>query len=113
MTLRATFVALLLPVFAAAADRPDLRIVPADAAVFLHFDVAAVWDSKLGETVRSAKARDVDAGLAHLKGLGITPDMVKTVTLYFPRMKGPTDTETFGRWSRSASRTTGPCCSTG
>ncbi|MFO0847460.1 MAG: DUF1559 domain-containing protein [Gemmataceae bacterium] len=96
MPLRATLVALVLPAFAVAADPPDLRIVPADSAVFLHLDVAAVWDSKLGETVRSAKARDLDAGLAYLKSLGVTPDMVKAVTFYVPQLKGPADSETFG-----------------
>ncbi len=73
---------------------PALKKVPADAALFAHVDVAAVWGSKLGETVRAAKARDLEKALNELKTItGVTPDTVKTVTVFFPQLKQPGDQE--------------------
>jgi hypothetical protein len=71
---------------------PALRAVPADAAVFAHVDVAAIWASKLGDTFRSAKAPDLEKGLAQLKSAtDLTPDDVKSVTIHMPQLKGPGD----------------------
>jgi len=75
---------------AAAADPPlpaDLRTVPADAAVFVHVDFATVWDSKLGETFRAAKAKDLETALAEVKKqTTIGPEMIKTVTIFMPHL---------------------------
>src|SRR6476659_8358014 len=66
----------------------DLKKVPTDAALFVHVNVAEVWDNKLGETLRSAKAVELEKGLGKIKeATGMTPDQVKTVTFFFPKMK--------------------------
>ncbi len=71
---------------------PGLKKVPADAALFAHVDVAAVWNSKIGETVRAAKARELERALGEVKKrTGLTPDMVKTFTLVYPQLKSPFD----------------------
>jgi prepilin-type processing-associated H-X9-DG protein len=78
----------------AAAQPPVLKKVPADAAVVVHVDVATLWPSKLGEALRSAKALELEKALARIKAeSGITPDMVKSVTLFFPQLKQPGDFE--------------------
>ncbi len=85
------------PSLVVAADPPplpkDLRSVPANAAVFVHIDVAAIWDSKLGDTFRSVKAKDLESGLADLKKqTTLSPDMIKTATVYMPHLKDTGDT---------------------
>jgi hypothetical protein len=71
---------------------PALKKVPADAAVFVHVDVATLWPSKLGEALRSAKALELEKALAKIKSeSGITPDMVKSVTMFLPQLKQPGD----------------------
>lgn len=76
---------------APAADPPA---VPPDSAVFAHLDVAAIWDSKLGETVRTAKARDVDAALQSFVNLtGFPVSQVKAVSVCLPNLKQPADAE--------------------
>jgi hypothetical protein len=74
-----------------AADPPlpaELKLVPADAAVFAHVDVDRVWKSKVGDTFRTVSARDIEEGLKKLKEIsGLTPDDVKTFTFYIPRVK--------------------------
>ena len=68
--------------------------MPADAALFAHVDVAALWPSKLGDSLRSAKALDLEKALARIKAKsGVTPDMVKSVTVFFPQLKQPGDFE--------------------
>lgn len=83
------------PVAAAAPPLPsELRKVPADAALFAYVDFETVWKSKLGETLRSAKAKQIEEGLAELKkATGITPDMVKSVVVFMPMLKQPGDFE--------------------
>jgi hypothetical protein len=72
-----------------------LKLVPADAAVFVHVDVAALWNSKVGATLRKTKIPQLDKSLQELKEkTGLTPDMVKTVTVFFPQFKQPGDQST-------------------
>ncbi|HET6576087.1 MAG TPA: DUF1559 domain-containing protein [Fimbriiglobus sp.] len=97
----AAFIAVLLlgpsPRPAAAdppAPPPGLQRVPADAALFAHVDVAALWPSKLGESLRSAKALQLEKALAKIKAeSGVTPDMIKSITMFFPQLKQPGDFE--------------------
>jgi prepilin-type processing-associated H-X9-DG protein len=71
---------------------PELKMVPPDAALFGHVNVAAVWSGKIGDTVRAAKPVEIEKGLAELKKkTGVSPDMVKTVTFFFPNFKQPGD----------------------
>lgn len=83
------------PVAAAPPPLPsELRKVPADAALFAYVDFETVWKSKLGETLRSAKAKQIESALDELKkDTGITPDMVKTVVIFMPMLKQPGDFE--------------------
>jgi hypothetical protein len=119
---------------------PELQLVPPDAGLFVHIDVATVWKSKIGESIRTmprpaapkaappaamkkdkmemekkkaetaagkpavtnSKLEDKpDAGsgmsfydelLEKVRGAtGLTPDDVKSVTFFFPKIKGPGD----------------------
>lgn len=85
---------LLLP---AAAQPPlppgsPLRYVPADAGVFVHADAAVLWGSPAGETVRKAAPKEVEEMTAKAKQLfGVSPDQLKTVTVFWPKATGPTD----------------------
>jgi len=66
--------------------------VPADAALFAYVDFETVWKSKLGDTARSAKAKEIEQALTKLKTeTGLTPDMVKTVVVFMPMLKQPGD----------------------
>ncbi len=82
---------------AAAAPPPlpsELRKVPADAALFAYVDFETVWNSKLGDTLRAAKAKEIETALGKLKTeAGITPDMVKSVVVFLPMLKQPGDFE--------------------
>lgn len=118
---------------------PELKLVPADAAIFFHFDAETIWRSPIGESVRrmprpaapkstskpgtamekmemkpkpktdGAKEPPPVAGLKPVMenpgggsfydetvakvrdAIGLTPDDVKAVTIFFPRLKGPGD----------------------
>lgn len=76
----------------AAALPPELKRVPRDAALFVHADVAAVWGSKIGDTFRSIKLKELEQGLKYAHDYsGLTPDDLKTVTAFMPQLKGPGD----------------------
>lgn len=82
---------LLLPAAAQPlpADSP-LRYVPADAAVFVHADAAALWAGPVGESVRKAAAKEVGEVTAKSKALfGVAPEQLKTVTAFWPRVATP------------------------
>ncbi len=90
---------LLLP---AAAQPPlppgsPLRYVPADAAVFVHAETAALWASPAGEAARKAAPKEVEELAAKAKQLfGVTPDQLKTVTAFWPKVGNPADTTRAG-----------------
>lgn len=73
----------------AADDLPaGLTYIPPDAALFIHVDVAAVHDSKLGESLKKSKAADTILGLADAnKLLGAKLGDVKTITFSFPNLQ--------------------------
>jgi prepilin-type processing-associated H-X9-DG protein len=80
---------------APAALPPELQLVPADAAYFLHADAAQLWDGPIGKSVRAADPKTIDQLVAQAKELfGITPDQLRTVTFFIPRLKEPRDAET-------------------
>jgi prepilin-type processing-associated H-X9-DG protein len=82
------------------ADAPlptELTFVPHDAALFLYADAAALWTSDLAKTFRAAEknlAAKFEDAAAKLFGAKI--DDLKSVGLFFPKVKGPEDTERFG-----------------
>ncbi|QDU19330.1 DUF1559 family PulG-like putative transporter [Urbifossiella limnaea] len=84
---------LLLP--AAAQPLPagsPLRYVPADAAVFVHADGAALWAGPVGEAARKAAPKEAGELTAKAKALfGVAPDQLKTVTVFWPKVTGPAD----------------------
>ena len=74
-----------------------LTFVPHDAAFFLHADAAAIWTSDLAKTFRAAdKNTFANIEEAATKMFGAKIDDLKTVTLFFPKIKGPEDTQKFG-----------------
>ena len=80
-----------------AAVKPELVYVPEDAAIFLHADVAKIWDSPPGKSLRAADPKLLEEVIVKGKTLfGETPDNLRTVTLFVPKLKGPEDTEKFG-----------------
>jgi hypothetical protein len=71
--------------------------VPADAAVFVHIDAAAIWNHPIVKSIRMADERFIDE--LSVKGrelFGLTPDDLKTVTLFAPNMKKQPDHERVG-----------------
>jgi Protein of unknown function (DUF1559) len=101
----AALVAVPLPGEVPAAAQPpaggelpvELRYVPADAALFVHADAAALWASPIFQAVRKADAKLFDDLIGMGKdAFGLTPDDVKTVVAFVPKLKQPGDTERFG-----------------
>src|SRR5690349_7443429 len=60
----------------AAAELPaGLKFIPPDAALFLHVDVAKVWDNKILKDLRKADAKTFDFLLGEAKKeLGLAPE---------------------------------------
>jgi len=80
-----------------AALPPELRYVPTDAAFFVHLDAVKVWDGAIGKAIRVAGAKLLEEPIREAKGLfGITPDQLRSVTLFFPTIKEPQDSRSFG-----------------
>jgi prepilin-type processing-associated H-X9-DG protein len=79
---------------AAGALPPELQFVPPDAALFVHADAAKLWDSSIIKSVRTADAKGLEQFTAAAKEMfGFTPDQIRTVTVFIPRLKGPEDSE--------------------
>lgn len=79
------------------APAAGLKYVPADAAIFAHVEVARLWGSPIGKSLRAADPKIIEEIATGLKGeLGITPDAVRRVTVFIPRIKGPTDLQKLG-----------------
>jgi hypothetical protein len=69
-----------------------LDLVPADAALFVHLDVAHIWGGPIAKAVRAAEPKaigDVTAKVTEMFGVG--PDNLRTVTAFAPKIKGPQD----------------------
>ena len=81
-----------------AAELPHgLKLIPSEAAIFVHVDVAKVWGSPIGEQVRKAKAKMIENNIAEFtKYTGLKLDDVETFTLWIPRFQDPRDTERLG-----------------
>ena len=76
---------------------PELRYVPPDAALFVHLDVANVWASAIGKAARSANREAFDRLTTQARSLfGVVPEQVRSITLFWPRLKGPRDPESLG-----------------
>jgi hypothetical protein len=75
----------------------ELRYVPADAAMFLHVDVPAVWDHKAVKAIRNADAKFTEEVLrVGREAFGHSPDDLKTVVAFLPKVKDPRDMSKFG-----------------
>jgi prepilin-type processing-associated H-X9-DG protein len=69
-----------------------LSWVPSDTALFFHADVAALWKSKQADAFRQANPENLHTQLKELSdAVGISPDDVKTFTVFLPKLKGPGD----------------------
>ncbi len=74
----------------------EFRNIPADAAVFAHVDVEALLKSKIGDAVQAAMIEDLKKMIIEAEeNTGITPDMVKSMTVFIPALKQPGNTESF------------------
>lgn len=75
----------------------ELQYVPHDSALFLHADVAAVWTSDLLKTFREAdKAVIAKLEDGAKQAFGMKIDDLKSITLFFPKIKQGSDSEQFG-----------------
>lgn len=85
------------PVRAAAPLPTELQYVPADSALFLHADAAGIWNSDLAKSFRTADKRTFDK-LEEMatKAFGSKIEDLKSITLFFPQVKSPEDTQKFG-----------------
>lgn len=76
----------------AAAPPAELRYVPADSAFFVYVDVAAIYDSKIGEAVRNSKSVAVkDRAEAMMRETGVSLDNIRTVTFAIPSAREPNE----------------------
>lgn len=74
-----------------------LRYVPADAAMFVHADAAAVWGGPLGAALRAAEPKfAADTTTEAKKVFGIGPEQVRTVTAFWPKVRGDADLRAVG-----------------
>jgi hypothetical protein len=74
-----------------------LNYVPPDAAFFVHLDAPKLWDGAMGKAARAA-GRDAFEQLTveSQRMFGVTPEQVRSITLFWPRLKGPRDTDSLG-----------------
>jgi hypothetical protein len=71
-----------------AALPPHLAAVPADAAFFVHANVAAVWDTPAFKSIRAADPTTFTEMAAEAKkNFGMTPDQIRTATLFIPKVE--------------------------
>jgi hypothetical protein len=75
----------------------ELAYVPPDAAFFVHADAAAIWTSHLLKTFRDAEKKPFTQ-LEELAAqtFGEKVENLKSLTLFYPKLKQPTDTQQFG-----------------
>ena len=81
----------MLAVTTARAAEPahPLAYVPAGAVFFLHVDVAAIYDAKLGEAIKGAKSPETDRFLKSIeKETGVPVDQIKSYTHIVPTLGG-------------------------
>ena len=97
--------ALPLPKELPASERPqaanelpaELRYIPHDSALFVHADAAAIWDHPIVKSIRKADSKLADELFAMGKdSFGLTPDDVKTVAVFVPKLKDPRDLQKLG-----------------
>lgn len=83
-----------------AATKPltaELTYVPADAAVFIHADASKLWNGPLVKSLRAADPKMLDElGLGAEFMFGSKLDSLQTLTLFWPKFKGPGDPANFG-----------------
>jgi len=75
---------------------PELRYVPADAALFLHVDVAGLWAGPLAQSLRTANKELFEKAEEAVKPFGVKPEDLKALTVFVPKLKGPGDDEQLG-----------------
>lgn len=75
----------------------ELRYVPHDAALFLYADAAAIWSHDATKSFRTADKKTfgmLEETATKLSGMKV--EDLKTVVMFFPKVKGPEDTEKAG-----------------
>ena len=75
----------------------ELRYVPMDSALFVYADAAAIWDHPIIKSIRKADNKFIDELSAMGKEhFGHTPDDLKTVVAFVPKLKDPRDLQRIG-----------------
>lgn len=75
----------------------ELSYVPADTALFFHVDTAKLWNGTLGKSLRAADAKTFEELAASTKKhFGSTPDALKSITVFWPKLKTPRDPASLG-----------------
>ncbi len=75
----------------------ELAYVPRDAGLFLHADIAQLWSNPVGKSLRDADPKLFAEYLALGKQtFGETPDNLKTITLFLPKVKRESVNDAFG-----------------
>jgi len=76
---------------------PELAFVPADAAAFVHADATRLWQGKIAAAIRTADPKVFTDAAAKSKAVfGVTPDQLKSVTAFWPRLKSALDVPRLG-----------------
>jgi hypothetical protein len=76
---------------------PELQLVPHDAAFFLHADAAQLWGGSIAKAIRAADPKTLDQFVGQAKEMfGVTPDQLRTVTVFVPKLKEPRDSQQLG-----------------
>ncbi len=74
----------------------EFRNIPADAMVFAHVDVEALLKLKIGDAIQAAMVEDLKKMIIEAEeNTGITPGMVKSMTVFIPALKQPSKAESF------------------
>jgi hypothetical protein len=69
-----------------------LQYVPADAALFVHVDVAKIWQNPILKSIRKADPQVFDDLETHARTeFGLSAEDLQTAVLFMPRIKGPED----------------------
>lgn len=75
----------------------SLHYVPTDAAAFIHVDASRVWNGPLVKSIRGADPKFLDEiGAGADAMFGSKLDSLGSITLFWPKIKGPQEAAQFG-----------------
>lgn len=75
----------------------ELQYIPGDAAIFFHANPAELWSHAVVQSIRGSDKPTFDQLSAKLKKhFGSELDDLKSIAIFWPKIKGPRDTQSFG-----------------